>query len=69
MDPLGFSTVDDSKPSPRASLFMRLLAGEYVPPDTRSFETKYLHLKGVLPVILLGTAFFAGLLGYLIGTL
>ncbi len=54
--------------SPRASLFLRLLAGEHVPPDTRDFETKYLHLVGVLPFILVGTAFFAGLIGYLIGT-
>lgn len=69
MDPFGFSPVDHCEPSPRASLFMRLLAGEGVPPDSRSYETKYLQLKGVLPIFLFATAFFAFLTGYFIGSL
>lgn len=70
MDPMGGTPKElRPTPSPRATLLMRLLAGKNVPPDSRSFETKYLQLKGVLPFLFGAAVFFAGLIGYLIGSM
>jgi hypothetical protein len=68
MDPIGIHPKE-APTNPRTSLLMRLLEGEGVPPDTRSFETKYLHLTGALPFLIAGLVFLAGLIGYLIGSL